>query len=64
MIQNNLDAEVAERPQDLVVYGGIGRAARNVDGRVILYADRITGSMERAMAETSRRREKQEQYNL
>ena len=42
----------------------IGRAARNVDGKVILYADRITGSMERAMAETSRRREKQEQYNL
>ncbi len=41
----------------------IGRAARNVDGRVILYADRITGSMERAMNETSRRREKQEQYN-
>jgi excinuclease ABC subunit B len=42
----------------------IGRAARNVDGRVILYADRITGSMERAMNETSRRREKQQQYNL
>ncbi len=42
----------------------IGRAARNVDGRVILYADRITGSMERAMAETSRRREKQAAYNL
>ncbi len=42
----------------------IGRAARNVDGQVILYADRITGSMERAMAETSRRREKQEIYNL
>ena len=41
----------------------IGRAARNVDGRVILYADRITGSMERAMNETSRRREKQEEYN-
>jgi len=41
----------------------IGRAARNVDGRVILYADRITGSMERAMAETKRRREKQEVYN-
>ena len=41
----------------------IGRAARNVDGRVILYADRITGSMERAMAETARRREKQEAYN-
>jgi excinuclease ABC subunit B len=41
----------------------IGRAARNVDGRVILYADRITGSMERAMNETSRRREKQVAYN-
>ena len=41
----------------------IGRAARNIDGRVILYADRITGSMERAMAETSRRREKQNAYN-
>jgi excinuclease ABC subunit B len=41
----------------------IGRAARNVEGRVILYADRITGSMERAMAETDRRREKQHQYN-
>jgi excinuclease ABC subunit B len=42
----------------------IGRAARNVDGQVVLYADRITGSMERAMAETKRRREKQEAYNL
>jgi excinuclease ABC subunit B len=41
----------------------IGRAARNVDGRVILYADRITGSMERAMRETDRRREKQRAYN-
>jgi len=41
----------------------IGRAARNVDGRVILYADRITGSMERALNETSRRREKQMAYN-
>ncbi|MDY7524968.1 excinuclease ABC subunit UvrB [Sphingomonas sp. 10B4] len=41
----------------------IGRAARNVDGRVILYADRITGSMERAMNETGRRREKQLAYN-
>ncbi len=42
----------------------IGRAARNVDGRVILYADKVTGSMERAMEETSRRREKQMAYNL
>ncbi|MEC9246171.1 MAG: excinuclease ABC subunit UvrB [Pseudomonadota bacterium] len=41
----------------------IGRAARNVDGRVMLYADRITGSMERAMEETNRRREKQLAYN-
>ncbi|WKW52546.1 excinuclease ABC subunit UvrB [Rhodomicrobium lacus] len=41
----------------------IGRAARNVDGRVILYADSITGSMERAIAETNRRREKQMAYN-
>ena len=41
----------------------IGRAARNVEGRVILYADRITGSMERAMAETDRRRDKQLEYN-
>jgi len=41
----------------------IGRAARNVDGKVILYADKITGSMERAMAETSRRRDKQKAYN-
>jgi len=41
----------------------IGRAARNVDGRVILYADRITGSMERAIAETDRRREKQHEFN-
>jgi excinuclease ABC subunit B len=42
----------------------IGRAARNVDGKVILYADSETGSMKRAMAETRRRREKQEAYNL
>src|SRR5690348_7628003 len=41
----------------------IGRAARNIDGRVILYADGITGSMERAMAETARRREKQTAWN-
>jgi len=41
----------------------IGRAARNVEGKVILYADRITGSIERALNETNRRREKQEAYN-
>jgi excinuclease ABC subunit B len=42
----------------------IGRAARNADGRVIMYADRVTGSMERALAETNRRREKQIAHNL
>jgi excinuclease ABC subunit B len=41
----------------------IGRAARNIDGRVILYADRETNSMKRAIAETSRRRAKQDEYN-
>ena len=41
----------------------IGRAARNVDGRVLLYADHMTGSMERAIAETNRRREKQVAWN-
>ena len=41
----------------------IGRAARNVEGRVILYADQMTGSMERAIAETNRRRDKQLAYN-
>src|SRR6185436_4006581 len=42
----------------------IGRAARNVDGKVILYADHVTGSMQRAMAETERRRAKQQEFNL
>ncbi|MEO7222153.1 MAG: helicase-related protein, partial [Devosia sp.] len=42
----------------------IGRAARNVDGKVILYADHETGSMARALAETNRRREKQIAYNV
>ncbi|WP_374386234.1 excinuclease ABC subunit UvrB [Sandaracinobacter sp.] len=41
----------------------IGRAARNVEGRVILYADHRTGSMDRALAETERRRVKQQAYN-
>ncbi len=41
----------------------IGRAARNVDGRVILYADKVTDSMDRALKETDRRREKQRAYN-
>jgi len=41
----------------------VGRAARNLDGRVIMYADRITGSMRRAIDETNRRRTIQEEYN-
>lgn len=41
----------------------IGRVARNIHGKAILYADRITGSMERAMKETERRRQKQHEYN-
>lgn len=42
----------------------IGRAARNVNGRAILYADRITGSMQRALDETDRRRTKQTEFNM
>jgi excinuclease ABC subunit B len=42
----------------------IGRAARNLNGRAILYADRITGSMQRAIDETGRRRQKQVEFNL
>lgn len=41
----------------------IGRAARHVEGKVIMYADNITGSMERAISETNRRRELQERFN-
>jgi excinuclease ABC subunit B len=41
----------------------VGRAARNIDGRVVMYADTITGSMERAIKETNRRREIQDRYN-
>ena len=41
----------------------MGRAARNLNGRAVLYADKITGSMERAMGETGRRREKQIEHN-
>jgi excinuclease ABC subunit B len=42
----------------------IGRAARNIDGQVIMYADSITDSMQRAISETNRRRGVQEQYNI
>ncbi len=42
----------------------VGRAARNADGRVIMYADNMTGSMERAIGETNRRRKIQEEYNI
>jgi excinuclease ABC subunit B len=48
---------------DVSLIQTIGRAARNVRGQVVLYADRITGSMARAMAETERRRQKQLAYN-
>jgi excinuclease ABC subunit B len=41
----------------------VGRAARNVEGRALMYADRITGSMQRAIEETNRRRETQRRYN-
>jgi excinuclease ABC subunit B len=41
----------------------IGRAARNINGRAILYADKVTGSMQRAIAETDRRRDRQLEYN-
>jgi excinuclease ABC subunit B len=41
----------------------IGRAARNINGKAILYADKMTGSMERAISETKRRREKQQAHN-
>ncbi|MBO7525640.1 MAG: UvrB/UvrC motif-containing protein, partial [Clostridia bacterium] len=49
---------------DTALIQTMGRTARNSEGRVILYADSITGSMRRAMDETSRRRAIQQQYNL
>ena len=49
---------------DVSLIQTIGRAARNVKGKVILYADNITGSMKRALDETNRRREKQIKYNI
>ena len=42
----------------------IGRAARNVNGQVVMYADQITGSMQRAISETMRRRKLQQDYNV
>lgn len=41
----------------------VGRAARNTDGKVIMYADELTGSMEKAISETNRRRKLQQEYN-
>ena len=49
---------------DTAMIQTIGRAARNVNGNVIMYADRVTGSMQRAMDETDRRRAVQEAYNI
>ncbi|MEI6042404.1 MAG: excinuclease ABC subunit UvrB [bacterium] len=58
----NADREGFLRSESALIQT-IGRAARNVDGKVILYADQITGSMDRAMKETERRREIQLAYN-
>ncbi|HKC04898.1 MAG TPA: excinuclease ABC subunit UvrB [Patescibacteria group bacterium] len=49
---------------DVTLIQTMGRAARHVEGRVIMYADRITGSMERALSEVKRRREYQLEYNI
>lgn len=48
---------------DTALVQTIGRAARNVDGKVIMYADNVTGSMQRAISETNRRRKIQSEYN-
>ncbi len=62
LLREGLDKEGFLR-SDTSLIQTIGRAARNVEGRVILYADKVTGSMQRAIEETDRRREKQVAYN-
>jgi len=49
---------------DRALIQNVGRAARNLHGRAILYADRVTGSMERALAEMTRRRTRQQAFNV
>jgi excinuclease ABC subunit B len=49
---------------EMCIRDSIGRAARNIDGKVILYADTITNSIQQALDETNRRREKQQLHNI